>query len=248
VFGTADLRHRIQHPIDTFGVTNYFAALCDGRSGSATERICSMKSIASSTFSTRVCASVFAASALVAVAAACGSSGDVTSTQSTTTIIEAATETSTTATPTPVAESPGTQPVTDQFCEVGGNSVMIDSAIAQIAPPMPGVGWVPGESNISSCATLTYVTLDTEGATVSSPYQLLFFHEGEFLGTGTSCNLSYQTVTGASDDQIDVRYRYLVGDEPNADPQGETSVSYRWNGSGVDMIGELPEAVTRGEC
>ncbi|MCZ4552685.1 LppP/LprE family lipoprotein [Gordonia rubripertincta] len=92
------------------------------------------------------------------------------------------------------------------------------------------------------------MTLDTAGGTVSSPYQLLLFHDGEFLGTGTSCNLSYQTVAATADDRIDVRYRYLVGDEPNADPQGEVYVSYRWNGSGVDMLGDLPEAVTRGEC
>ncbi|WP_168176516.1 LppP/LprE family lipoprotein [Williamsia sp. 1135] len=124
----------------------------------------------------------------------------------------------------------------------------IDSAIAQIAPPMPGVGWVEGESNVNTCASLTYVTLDTEGGTVSSPYQLLLFHDGEFLGTGTSCNLSYQTVAATTDDRIDVRYRYLVGDEANADPQGEAYVSYHWNGSGVDMLGELPEAVTRGDC
>jgi hypothetical protein len=128
------------------------------------------------------------------------------------------------------------------------NSSTIETAIAQIPPPLPGVGWVAGDNNVDSCSTLTYVELDTAGATVSSPDQLLLFHAGEFLGTGIRCNASWQTVTGTSDVQIDVRYRYLVGDEPNADPQGEVDVAYRWNGSGVDMIGELPEAVTQGEC
>jgi hypothetical protein len=133
-------------------------------------------------------------------------------------------------------------------CQSAGASVIAGGAISQIPPPLPGALWVSEESNFDGCADFTYVALATEGGTVSSPHQLLFFHRDEFLGTGTACNLPYQQITGATDDQVDVTYHYIVGDEPNADPQGEVSVSYRWDGVGVDMIGELPAAVTDGRC
>ncbi|MCK0519078.1 LppP/LprE family lipoprotein [Williamsia sp. DF01-3] len=152
--------------------------------------------------------------------------------------------------PPPAAtDVPATEPVGEEApCGSQVDATTIDDAIAQIAPPMPGVNWVRGETNAGTCSLLIFVALHTEGGTGSSPNQLLLFRGGEFLGTGTACNLSYQMITGASDDQIDVRYRYIVADEPNATPQGEVNVAYRWNGSGIDMVGELPEAVTDGEC
>ncbi|PYE14550.1 LppP/LprE lipoprotein [Williamsia limnetica] len=204
-----------------------------------------MKTTANARFSTRICVITIAASIAAAVATGCGTADEGNASPAITTLTE--TEVSaTTITSPPAQDSPATSPLSQATCDV--DTAMIDSAIAQIAPPMPGSGWVEGESNVNTCASLTYVTLDTQGGTVSSPYQLLLFHDGEFLGTGTACNLSYQTVAATADDRIDVRYRYITGDEPNADPQGEVYVSYYWNGSGVDMLGELPEAITRGEC
>ncbi|MBA4022155.1 MAG: LppP/LprE family lipoprotein [Gordonia sp.] len=205
-----------------------------------------MKTFANSTFSTRICTTAIAASIAAVAMTGCGTADEGNSVPVVTTLTETDVSATTITSPPPSTDNPATSPFSSATCDV--DTVTIDSAIAQIAPPMPGVGWVEGDSNVNTCASLTYVTLDTAGGTVSSPYQLLLFHDGEFLGTGTSCNLSYQTVAATADDRIDVRYRYLVGDEPNADPQGEVYVSYRWNGSGVDMLGDLPEAVTRGEC
>ena len=134
-------------------------------------------------------------------------------------------------------------------CSVpGGEPTAIANAVAAIPPPMSGVSWQAAESTLDGCSDLSYVVLETEGATVSSPWQLLLFHRGEFQGTGTRCNLGYQTVTGSGGDHVDVTYRYLVGEEPNAAPQGSVDITYRWNGSGVEMVGALPEEVTRGQC
>ncbi|PXW30199.1 UNVERIFIED_CONTAM: LppP/LprE lipoprotein [Williamsia faeni] len=161
---------------------------------------------------------------------------------STTTETAVATET-VTAPPTVDTAWDGTAP-----CVRSGASAIVGNAITEIPTPVPGGQWVPGDSNFDSCDDFTYVTLDTLGGTVSSPQQLMFFHYHEFLGTGTACNLPYQQVTGTDDNQVHVTYRYIVGDEANASPQGLVSVTYRWNGSGVDMIGELPPAVTGGRC
>lgn len=137
-------------------------------------------------------------------------------------------------------------------CSVpGGASATVSNAISRIAPPLPNnpaAGWQPGPSNLDGCRDLSYVALDTQGATASSPNQLLLFHKGQFLGTGTKCNLAYQRVTDADDTNVHVTYRYLIGDDISAHPSGRFDVTYRWTGSGVQMIGSIPPEVARDEC
>ena len=211
-----------------------------------------MKSIVSRGFSKSAAGTALTALAAVALVAGCADSTTDSSVPATTTLTETQTaDPATTSVPAPptAMDVPASESMAEEApCGSQVDPTVIDDAIAQIAPPMPGAGWERGESNAGTCSSLIFVALHTQGGTGSSPNQLLLFRGGEFLGTGTACNLSYQMVTGASDDQIDVRYRYIVADEPNAAPQGEVNVAYRWNGSGIDMIGELPEAITEGEC
>ena len=209
-----------------------------------------MKSIVSARISKSAAGTVLTAFAAVALMTGCADDTTDSSAPVTTTLTETQTAGPASTSPPPAAmDVPASESVVeDAPCGSQVDATMIDDAIAQIAPPMPGVNWVRGESNAGTCSLLIFVALHTQGGTGSSPNQLLLFRAGDFLGTGTACNLSYQMITGASDDQIDVRYRYIVADEPNAAPQGEVNVAYRWNGSGIDMVGELPEAVTDGEC
>ncbi len=154
------------------------------------------------------------------------------------------------ATTAPDTGIPGA-PATSRVCRpVGGNSVQIDAAIATIAPPLPGVSWVPTRANFDSCNDLSYVVLDTDRGTGSSPDQLLLFGpEGRFLGTGIRCNVAFQQVTGSGTDFVNVTYRYPRSEkESNAAVSGRADVTFRWNGSRVVMEGTLPYAVTRGEC
>ncbi|PZU03160.1 MAG: hypothetical protein DI630_05300 [Gordonia sp. (in: high G+C Gram-positive bacteria)] len=209
-----------------------------------------MKSIVSARISKSAVGTALTAFAAVALMTGCADDTTDSSAPVTTTLTETRIADPALTSPPPAAmDVPATEPdVEEAPCGSQVDSTMIDDAIAQIAPPMPGVNWVRGESNAGTCSLLTFVALHTQGGTGSSPNQLLLFRGGDFLGTGTTCNLSYQMITGAADDQIDVRYRYIVADEPNAAPQGEVNVAYRWNGSGIDMIGELPDAVTDGKC
>lgn len=129
----------------------------------------------------------------------------------------------------------------------------IASATARIAGPLPttnpDVPWVfGGATNYNTCNDLSYATLDTQGATASSPNQLLLFHRGVFVGTGVRCNLAYQRVTGASTKAVYVNYRYLRGDDASAAPSGSVDVSFEWNGSRVVLKGTLPAELTRGQC
>ncbi|NLG54889.1 MAG: LppP/LprE family lipoprotein [Rhodococcus sp.] len=134
-------------------------------------------------------------------------------------------------------------------CDVpGGESATISNAISRIAPPMAGGSWTVGQSTLDGCSDLSYVVLETAGGTASSPYQLLIFHDGVMQGTGTRCNLPYQSIVDSGEDYVTVNYRYIAGDEPNAAPQGSVNITYQWTGSGVEMIGTLPEAATGGQC
>ncbi|MGK9272636.1 LppP/LprE family lipoprotein [Williamsia muralis] len=209
-----------------------------------------MKSIVSARILKSVVGTALTAFAAVALMSGCAGSTTDSSAPVTTTLTETRTAGPAITSPPPAAmDVPATEPdVEEAPCGSQVDTTTIDDAIAQIAPPMPGVNWVKGESNAGTCSLLVFVALHTQGGTGSSPNQLLLFRNGDFLGTGTACNLSYQMITGAADDQIDVRYSYIVADEPNAAPQGEVNVAYRWNGSGIDMIGELPEAATEGKC
>lgn len=148
----------------------------------------------------------------------------------------------------------GAQPVAPTShtdCSTDGSAVIADAA-QQITPPLSyktDVPWVfGGNTNYNTCRTLSYASLDTQGATASSPMQLLLFHNGRFLGTGIKCNAAYQTVTKTTDTAVYVNYRYLNDGDISANPTGSVDVWFEWTGSGVTMHGTLPYLVTYGQC
>ncbi|MCX6470508.1 MAG: LppP/LprE family lipoprotein [Corynebacteriales bacterium] len=129
------------------------------------------------------------------------------------------------------------------------DSGRVTAAIAKVPTDLPNYQWVARGSNFSTCNDISYVALDTVGATAGSPQQLLIFDRAQrFLGTGIKCNAGYQTVIGSSADAITVRYRYLQGRDISAAPSGSATVTFRWNGTRVVMDGTLPYGVTQGRC
>lgn len=123
-------------------------------------------------------------------------------------------------------------------------SVPVASDAATIAPPFPDRGWVVWRTG-NLCGTLGYAELATEGGTGSSPTQLLLYNDGEFLGTGIRCN-ALGEVSGSTADSVTVGYRWPIGDDSNANMRGRATVTYQWNGSSVDMIGDLPQEALPG--
>ena len=146
-------------------------------------------------------------------------------------------------------DNEGVQPVAPTShtdCSTDGSAVITDAA-NRIAPPLSyktDVPWVfGGNTNYNTCRTLSYASLDTQGATASSPMQLLLF-----LGPGIKCNAAYQTVTKTTDPAVYVNYRYLNDGDISANPTGSVDVWFEWTGSGVTMHGTLPYLVTYGKC
>ncbi|MGA9872547.1 MAG: LppP/LprE family lipoprotein [Rhodococcus sp. (in: high G+C Gram-positive bacteria)] len=123
-------------------------------------------------------------------------------------------------------------------------SPTVTDAVASLPQYFDGAAWVAYEMG-EKCASFTWVSATSVGATASTPDHHLFFADGVYLGTATAEPYSFSSVTGQTLDTVTVGYRWLVGDDPNANPSGGPAlVRYQWNGSSVTMMDDLPPEVT----
>lgn len=98
-------------------------------------------------------------------------------------------------------------------------------------------------STYDPCAALSWILVPTKGGTTSSPYQIMLFHNGEYLGTATSRAYGYwPKVTRANDASINVVYHYARDGEAVALHTGETYASFTWDDAAqrVVMRGNVP--------
>lgn len=122
-------------------------------------------------------------------------------------------------------------------------SPVVSDAVASLPEYFDGVRWVAYEMG-DPCASFTWVSATSEGATASTPDHHLFFADGVYLGTATAEPYSFTSVTGQSSDTITVNYRWLVGEEAFAAPEGgPVSIRYQWDGNQVNMLDTLPPEV-----
>lgn len=96
-------------------------------------------------------------------------------------------------------------------------------------------------SNYNPCASLSAVIITVEQATGSSPEQVLLFHNGDYVGTGTSKAYAFTSLNAAytTDDTVAVNYK----DGRNvctACPGPTTTVRYQWRGDHVAMLDPPP--------
>lgn len=135
--------------------------------------------------------------------------------------------------------------------DASGNGLCLDPSSPAVASILDGVdtgigdvGWAVREASAEpadACPDLSYLVVDVAGATASSPTQILFFHHGNYLGTGTAQATSFTNIVGATPDAVTAEYRWIVGDEASCCPEGGPStVTFGWNGSGVTAEGQFP--------
>lgn len=117
-----------------------------------------------------------------------------------------------------------------------------------VPPPQvdPAMTWDVGAAvtdGYDECAALSWIVLPVEGATVSSPFQVMLFHSGEYLGTTTEDAYGFEPAVERADDaEIAVTYPWLREGDPNAEPSGSSTAVFTWDeerGS-VVMSGEVP--------
>ncbi|WP_405135934.1 LppP/LprE family lipoprotein [Nocardia sp. NBC_01388] len=153
--------------------------------------------------------------------------------------------------PTTAAAVSATSPAAK--CGHNLSAPAVRNAIAA-QPPVQndsGAPWnwagTPVEGNFDPCRTLSAALIIIESGTASSPMQILLFHQGSYLGTGTLKWRSFigMDPTRTTDDTVAVKY-HLPGTCDACSDGADYCVQYHWTGSKVDMIGTPPDESSTG--
>ncbi|WP_410870156.1 LppP/LprE family lipoprotein [Nocardia sp. A7] len=155
----------------------------------------------------------------------------------------------------PVTQAPTIVPAPGTTSPASGNNISgpgrcIDTSSAGVQNALASLSgsWVAGQASANepgSCGELLWVRA-IGGNSAGAPIHVLFFHDGKYLGTGTSEPYAFTQVVGSNLTSATVEYRWLAGDEPFAAPQGgPATITYSWTGSNVVMSGPLPSQVTQ---
>lgn len=115
-----------------------------------------------------------------------------------------------------------------------------------VPPNSAGYPWAPESAETDGydpCADLSWIILPIEGGTASSPYQIILFHNGSYLGTATSDAYGfYPDISRVDDATISVTWHWPKDGESNAGLSGESTSQFTWDESSesVVMTGEVP--------
>ncbi len=185
------------------------------------------------------------------------SSASTSSTPSPTGASESASNSSSASSPTPAptgsvetAEASKAAPSSsaDNTCASLTEDEAVGQNIATVPETFPESGeatsWVKAsDGTYDPCAELSYVVLGIKGATASSPFQIMLFHHGEYLGTPAKTAFGfYPEIEQSQKNQITVGYRWPEGTESNAEAKVRATSTFTYNAKtgGVDHSGDFP--------
>ena len=103
----------------------------------------------------------------------------------------------------------------------------------------------PELEDYDPCAALSAIVMSIEGGTSSSPYQIMLFNRGEYLGVTTKeAHAFHPTVERIDDATLSVTWHYPVNNEVNAMRSGESTATFTWVEAlqKVQMAGNEPPA------
>lgn len=101
-------------------------------------------------------------------------------------------------------------------------------------------------STYDSCASLSWIVLPIERGTASSPYQIMLFHHGEYIGLTNDTAIGFFPEVERLDGQtIQVTYMWPRDGESNAMASGRSVSVFTWDeaASAVAHSGEWPPSV-----
>ena len=140
-------------------------------------------------------------------------------------------------------EQPSPEADTTSSCGSADAQTAFSEAVSQV-PPWGTIGWeLFDSSGYDPCASLSWETLMIEGGTSSSPFHIMLFNHGEYLGTATAKPYGFApTIERVSDSEIAVTYHWLREGEGNANRSGTTDAGFRWDEGQqkVIMSGDVP--------
>ncbi|UXA20903.1 LppP/LprE family lipoprotein [Mycobacterium sp. SMC-4] len=150
-----------------------------------------------------------------------------------------------TAVSTPAAEpppvltppAPGPTPADDP-CEVNLAAPEITRAVSELPPdPRSNQGWSPEPlaGNYNECAPLSAVIVKANTNAENPNTRAVLFHLGKFIPTGVPDTYGFNGLEPAASTGDTVALKYSSGVEGL-----DSVVRFRWNGSGVELIGNAP--------
>jgi hypothetical protein len=140
-----------------------------------------------------------------------------------------------TATAAPPPSSPAVPP--PDPCSVNLGAPEIARAAAALPPdPRSGQGWStePVAGNYNECAQLSAVIVKANTNAGNPNTRAMMFHQGKFMPTGVPDTFGFNGIdlSACSGDTIALKYS-------NGIPGLDSIVRFRWNGSGVELVGNV---------
>ncbi|MDQ2638674.1 MAG: LppP/LprE family lipoprotein [Actinomycetota bacterium] len=137
----------------------------------------------------------------------------------------------------PSAAAPSTTAAADP-CEVKLAAPEIAKAVSELPrDPRSNQGWSPEPlaGNYNECAQLSVVIVKANTNAENPNTRAVMFHLGKFIPSGVPATYGFNGIdpTASTGDTVALRYS---NDVPGLD----SVVKFRWNGNGVELIGNTP--------
>lgn len=173
--------------------------------------------------------------AAVAVLTATGcTSGDSTASKTPGPAADSSPSPSASTDPPPATAAPGPPPENDP-CAINLAAPEITKAVSALTPdPRSEQGWNPEPlaGNYNECAQLSAVIVKANTNSENPNTRALLFHRGKFIPTGVPDTYGFNGLDNAATTGDTVALQYSGGV-----PGLDSVVKFRWNGSGVELIG-----------
>lgn len=142
--------------------------------------------------------------------------------------------------PVPVEKQTKKQHADGQKCGSKSSQEAIFEGVNSLEPYEPyHAEWNPLTAMwfFDPCAPLSAIAVTIVGATASSPYHILLYHYGEYLGTATKRPGAFSPeILSTSPSSHEVTYRYPLPGEPNAAPSGRHVATFTWDDSQQKVV------------
>jgi hypothetical protein len=139
--------------------------------------------------------------------------------------------------PAPTIAAPGAPELVDP-CAVDLAAPEITEAVAALPKdPRSNQGWNPEPiaGNYNECAQLSVVIVKANTNAENPNTRAVMFHLGKFIPTGVPDTYGFNGVDNSASTGDTVALRYS-----NGVPGLDSVVRFRWNGNGVELIGNTP--------
>ncbi|MGE2692352.1 LppP/LprE family lipoprotein [Mycolicibacterium pulveris] len=135
------------------------------------------------------------------------------------------------------AAAPATTAAADP-CEVDLAAPEIAEAVSELPrDPRSNQGWSPEPlaGNYNECAQLSVVIVKANTNAENPNTRAVMFHLGKFIPSGVPATYGFNGIDSSASTGDTVALRYS-----NGVPGLDSVVKFRWNGNGVELIGNTP--------